>query len=108
MALLENTKVNAAELLTAVANGSQHTGSGKSACFASGTPANRCGRDRGHLKWQPDLCSPVSVIEALHVVECPRLVQYGKARIPTVTFVSPPFRTLALRRRESLGLPTWP
>jgi hypothetical protein len=28
-----------------------------------------------------------------------------KLGIPTVTFVSPPFRTLALRRRESLGLP---
>ena len=28
-----------------------------------------------------------------------------KQGIPTVTFVSPPFRTLALRRRESLGLP---
>jgi hypothetical protein len=28
-----------------------------------------------------------------------------KQGMPTVTFVSPPFRTLALRRRESLGLP---
>ena len=28
-----------------------------------------------------------------------------KEGIPTVTFVSPPFRTLAMRRRESLGLP---
>jgi len=28
-----------------------------------------------------------------------------KEGIPTVTFVSPPFRTLAMRRRESQGLP---
>jgi len=28
--------------------------------------------------------------------------------VPTVTFVSPPFRTLGLRRRESQGVPELP